>query len=49
MLDTGCQGNFVSKKLMIRKNFQPVTKDINLTINGFNSSKNCVTDIVEVP
>ena len=49
MYDTGCQGNFIAEDLIRNHVLEVVHRGINLTINGFNSSKNCVTNIVRVP
>ena len=47
MKDTGCQGNFI-KECVARKNKLKKIKTVKLTINGFNSSKICDTDVVEL-
>ena len=47
--DSGSQSTFVSKKLVDAYNFKKTKENVNLTVSGFNGSKNYATSQVEVP
>ena len=49
MKDTGSQSNLIDTSVAESCNLNIVKKDVELTINGFNSSKTCKTNIVKVP
>ena len=48
MMDTGCQSTFVSEKFAEINKCKVLREDVNLTINGFNFSKNYNSKLVEV-
>ena len=47
--DCGCQLNYVEERWAEQQKFKVVMENFSLTINGFNSSKNLNTRVVEVP
>lgn len=49
MLDTGCQTNFILERLATQNDFPVVKRNVQLTVNGFNSSKEYNTNIVSIP
>ena len=49
MKDTGSQCNFIEESVAEKCKLKIVKNDVSLTINGINSSKNCIAKIVEVP
>ena len=48
LLDCGSQTNFVTEDTAISNNLKVIKNNVNLTVNGFNSSKHYVTKLVEV-
>ena len=48
MMDTGCQSTFVSEKFVEINKCKVLREDVNLTINGFNFSKNYNSKLVEI-
>lgn len=47
--DTGSQRNFILQSLVKKLKLSVVKRDVNMTIHGFNSEKNILTNIVSVP
>ena len=46
--DSGCQRNFICESLVNEYKFPVVEDNVNLTIHGFNSSKNIKTKVVNI-
>ena len=49
MKDSGAQCSFIDEHIANRENFRIIKSDVNLTVNGFNSSKSYKSKLVEVP
>ena len=49
MKDTGSQSNFIDADFAKNCNLKVVRRNFELTINGFNAAKRCVTNVVKVP
>ena len=48
LVDCGSQTTFVTEALVKANNLKVLKKNVNLTVNGFNSSKQYITKLVEV-
>ncbi|XP_068234742.1 uncharacterized protein [Palaemon carinicauda] len=48
LVDSGCQTNFITEAVANTSNLKVLKERVHLTVNGFNSSKQYVTKLVEV-
>lgn len=48
MKDSGCQPNFIETRIAVELNLPIVSKDVTITVNGFNESQHYLTNVVQV-